>query len=96
MRVGIGDRVFVPKEIKPYHVRARDDRYIICTKPFNLKRTVLYFIVDLEKKWRAPDDRIFCFGYETAEQCQNRLKDLQSGRIELSIRRGLHLDIDIT
>ena len=95
MKVGIGDKVYVPNEKRPYKVRARDERYIICTKPFNLQKTVLYFIVDLLDKWRAPDNMIFCSGYESDEDCKERLKELQKGIIELSVRRGIPLDIEI-
>ena len=93
MRVQVGDKVYVPKEKKPYRVKTRDDRYIICTKP--CFGTVLYFIVDLKERWRAPDNMVFCSGYETEEQCKERLAELQSGKIELSRRRGIPLDIDI-
>jgi hypothetical protein len=95
MKVSIGDKVYIPNQKKPYRVKARDDRYIICTKPFNPKKTVLYFIVDLKYKWRAPDNMIFCSGYETDEDCKERLEELQDGTIELSRRRGIPLDIDI-
>lgn len=95
MKVELGDKVYVPNEKKPYRVRARDERYIICTKPFNPQHTVLYFIVDLVERWRAPDNMIFCSGYETDKDCQERLAELQSGEIELSCRRGVPLDIDI-
>lgn len=95
MKVAIGDKVYIPSEKRPYTVKARDDRYIICTKPFNLQNTVFYFIIDLVEKWRAPDNMVFCFGYETDEDCLERLKDLQEGTIELSRRRGLPLDIEI-
>ena len=95
MRVEVGDKVYIPNQKRPYRVRARDDRYIICTKPINLYHMVLYFIVDLVDKWRAPDNMIFCFGYETNEDCRDRLKDLQDGTIELSRRRGIPLDIEI-
>jgi hypothetical protein len=95
MRVEVGDKVYVPNEKRPYRVRIRDERYIICTKPFNPQRTVLYFIVDLVDRWRGPDNMIFCFGYESDEDCKERLKELQEGRIELSVRRGIPLDIDI-
>lgn len=95
MRVNIGDKVCVPTDKRPYTVKARDERYIICTKPFNVRHTVLYFIIDLLNKWRAPDNMIFCSGYETTEDCQERLKELQDGTIELSRRRGIPLDIDI-
>ena len=93
MRVNVGDKVWIPNEKRAYRVRARDDRYIICTK--SCFGTVLYFIVDLVDKWRAPDDRVFCSGYETDEDCQERLKELQSGLIGLSVRRGVLLDLNI-
>lgn len=95
MKVKVGDKVYIPTEKKPYTVKARDERYIICTKPYYAKKSVFYFIVDLVEKWRAPDNMLFCRGYETDEQCQERLKELQSGEIELSRRRGIPLDIEI-
>lgn len=88
----VGDRVFVCGEVRPYRVRCRDDRFIICTKPFNPKRTVIYFIVDLKEKMRGPDNMVFCSGYETQEQCEERLRELQNGTIEVSVRRGVPLD----
>ena len=95
MRVEVGDKVYIPNHKRPFRVRARDDRYIICTKPFNAQHTVIYFIVDLVDKWRAPDNLIFGLGYETDEDCQERLRQLQGGEIGLSWRRGIPLDIDI-
>lgn len=85
----VGDPVFIPLDVRPYRVKCRDERFIICTKPFNLKHTVMYFIIDLERKVRGPDDRVFCMGYETQEQCEERLKELQTGQIEVSYRRSV-------
>lgn len=95
MKVKVGDKVYIPNQKRPFRVRCRDDRYIICTKPYNPQHTVIYFIVDLEEKRRGPDNMVFCFGYESNEDCLERLKDLQEGRIEISRRRGKPLDIDI-
>ena len=50
MRVDVGDKIYIPGEKRPYTVQCRDDRYIICTKPFNLRHTVQYFIIDLVDK----------------------------------------------
>lgn len=86
-----GDYVFIGEK-RPYRVRCRDERFIICTKPFNPKRTVLYFIADLQDGIRGPDDMVFCLGYETDEQCAERLKDLESGRMEVSLRRSVRLE----
>ncbi len=95
MKVKVGDKVYIPNQKRPFRVRARDDRYIICTKPYNPQHTVLYFIIDLKYRWRAPDNMIFSWGYETDEQCNRALKALQGGTIELSQRRGIPLDIEI-
>ena len=96
MKVNIGDKVYIPDQKRPFRVKARDNRYIICTKWCNLHGGApIYFIVDLKAKRRAPDNRIFCEGYVTDEQCQERLKELQNGELELSWRRGIDLDIDI-
>ena len=88
----VGDRVFLPGEQKPYTVRACDERYAICTKPMNLKNTVLYFIYDSVLGIRGTDNMVFCNGYETDEQCLDRLKELQSGRIEVSKRNWVPWD----
>lgn len=85
----VGDKIYIPEQKRPYTIRARDERYIIATKPFNPKHTVLYFIIDLIKGWRGPDDRIFCSGYESDEDVHNRLTELQKGEIELSYRHSL-------
>ena len=87
-----GDPVFVWNEVRPYSVKCRDERFIICTKPFNPKRTVMYFIVDLERYVRGTDNSVFCSGYETQEQCEERLKELREGRIEVSYRNYVPLD----
>ena len=84
-----GDPVYVNNEKRPYRVKCRDDRYIICTKPYNPQRTVMYFIIDLVRCVRGPDNMVFCSGYETQEQCEERLKELQAGWIEVSYRRSV-------
>ena len=87
--VKVGDKIFVEECKRPFRVRARDERYIIATKPFNLQQTVQYFIIDLQEERRGPDNMIFCSGYETDEHCAERLKELQSGEIEVSHRRDI-------
>lgn len=95
MRVEVGDMVYVPDEDEPYKVKVRDDRYIICTKPYKPMDTVKYFIVDLKEMRRGPDNMVFCSGYETTRQCKHRLHELQKGKIEVSQRYGIMLDVDI-
>jgi hypothetical protein len=91
--VKVGDKIYVAEDARPYKVRARDERYIIATKPFNLRHTVLYFIIDLVRKMRGPDNMIFCFGDESDENIADRLKELQSEKIEVSTRRGVFTEM---
>lgn len=95
MKVNVGDKVYIPNQQRPYTVQARNERYIICTRPYNPKRTVMYFIIDLEDKIRGADNVLFCFGYETREDCIERLEELESGKIEISKRNYVELDVDI-
>lgn len=94
MKLNPGDSVYVDGEKRPYTVRCRSRRYIICTKPYSLQNTVMYFILDLKDRLRGPDDQIFCAGYETDGQCMDRLRELQTGKIRLSARRSITLDVD--
>ena len=93
-RVVVGDHIRIIGEKRPYKVKCRDKRYIICTKPMNCKKTVQYFIIDLEREIRGPDNSVFCMGYETQEQCEERLRDLQDGTIKVSSRRCVPLGME--
>lgn len=87
----VGSRVYVPGERRGYRVRAGNSRYAICTKQHF--GTVLYCIIDVSGKWRAPEDLIFGFGAETDEQCAAMLARLVAGESGLSRRHGVRLDI---
>lgn len=43
----VGDKVRFAEEKQAYTIQARSERYLICSKPFNPKHTVLYCVVDL-------------------------------------------------
>ena len=90
-RVKTGDSIRLRGERIPYRVQCVGERYVVCTKPFNLKHTVQYFIIDKREGVRGPDDRVFCAGYETKEQCEERLKELEDGEMEVSKRRCLSI-----
>lgn len=89
----VGSRIWFNGETNPYRVRARNERYIICTKPFNPKRTVLYTIIDLQTDMRGPDNNVFCMGYETDEQVEANMQELERGQLEVSRRRAVPLDV---
>lgn len=89
----IGARIWFAEESRPYRVRATDGRFLICTKPFNPRKTVLYCILDTETMMRAPENLIFGRGAETDEQCQEMLKRINGTdpnmKTELSRRYGV-------
>ncbi len=86
-------RVFFVEEVRPYKIRSMDDRFLICTKPFNLRHTVLYCIVDTKEEIRGTENLVFGFGAETDEQCEEMLKRLQDGETEVSHRNRIPLRI---
>ena len=92
-KLNVGDKVYIPDHKRPFKVICRDNRFIICTKPLNIYRTVIYFIIDLAENRRGPDNMVFCSGYNTEEQCLEKLKELQEGTIEVSKRHGITLDL---
>lgn len=89
----VGDRIRFAEEKQAYTVRARSDRYLICTKPFNPRRTVLYCIVDFERGERGPGDKVFNGPYETDDQIIDRMHEIMSGRLAVSRRHGIPLVI---
>lgn len=87
----VGDKIYFEGERNAYTVRACDSRYLICTKQFNPRKTVLYTIVDLKEKVRGTENLVFCMGFETDEDCQEALQRLQSGETEISYRNRVEL-----
>jgi len=88
-----GQKIWFKKDVKPYTIRCRNERYLICTKPFNLKKTVIYTIVDLKKGIRGTENLIFCMGFEGDEDCKEALGRLTSEETEVSHRNFVELDI---
>lgn len=89
----VGDRIWFSGEKQGYTVKACNDRYIICTKPFNLRKTVLYTIIDLDENIRGTENLIFCMGFKTNEKCSEALERLISGQSEVSHRNRVQLNI---
>lgn len=87
----LGARIYVPGEKRGYLVRARNDRFAICTKPHF--GTVLYCILDAVEGRRGPENLVFGFGAETTEQCEEMLDRLTRGETEVSHRRDVPWDV---
>ena len=93
MIYAVGDRIRFAGERNDYTVRASDDRYLICTKPFNCMGTTLYTIVDLQDRVRGREDLIFGASFETDEDCRNALARVSSGLTGISHRHRGPLEL---
>jgi len=90
-----GTRVKFEAEKGAYTVKARSERFAICTKPFNPKRTVIYTIVDFERDVRGANNLIFnIYDYAKQEDIDACLRDLEAGNVEVSYRNCVELDIE--
>lgn len=89
-----GMRVEFRGERRAYTVRAANERYAVCTKPFAPRRTVIYTIVDLERRIRGTEGLIFCMGFESDDDCLAALDRLASGESEVSRRNRVPLEIE--
>lgn len=95
MQLAVGDKVKFEAEKGAYTVKARSARFAICTKPFNLKRTVIYTIVDFERDVRGTNNLVFnVYDYAKQEDVDACLRDLEAGEVEVSYRNCVELDIE--
>jgi hypothetical protein len=73
----VGDRLKFTEERQSYTIQAINERYAVCTKPFNCQKTVLYTILDFKEGIRGPNDLVFnMYEYEKQDGCQEYLNDL--------------------
>ena len=93
-QIRVGTKIKFLEEVQRYTVQAITDRYAVCTKPFNCRKTVLYTIIDVQEKIRGPENLIFCMGFETKKQCQEALERLIKSESEISYRNRIPLVIE--
>ena len=92
-KIMVGWKIWFDEERLGYTVIAKGGKFLILTKPFNPKKTVLYTIIDIEKMVRSTEDLIFGMGAETKEQCEQMLARLLSGQSSLSRRHQIDVNI---
>lgn len=74
----VGDKVKLADTVQKWTVRGvtKAGRFAILTKPFNLRRTVLYSVIDFDRGVRGRDN-FYGLGYETDEQVADALHNFQ-------------------
>ena len=94
MKYKVGDKIKFKSEKQRYTIKACNERYIIATKPFNARKTFLYTIVDLEEGLRAADNYYCKHDYIKVEEAEEGIEELISGKIHLSYRSRIKLDLE--
>jgi len=96
--MNVGDRIKFVSEHNSYEIQAvsTDGRWVVATKPFNLRNTVIYTLIDTVNQLRGVDDSLGnSLGYETRADCEESLKLIQSGMFGYSYRRRpMELDVE--
>jgi hypothetical protein len=91
-----GDKVKLNQFKQRFTVQAASENFAILTKPFNLKKTYSYTILDFRKNLRNRDNQVFGFweDYDNKEGATIALDALEKGEIEISHKGPLPIDIE--
>jgi len=78
------------------HHKVKMDAYSSFTEAFeNCKDLPVYSILDFEENIKGPDNLIFGdFDYSEEKDCVKAIKDLENGRMEITHRNRVDLNID--
>lgn len=96
LKLKIGDKIYFQTDKRPYTVKAHNEQFAICTKPFNLQQSCLYTIIDWKQGKRNRNNMIFNpYDYMKQEDTDQCLRDLTDPEhvCEISHRRAVELDI---
>ena len=86
-----GTKLYFNNERNGYTVRSIGPRYAVCTKPFNLKNTTIYTVIDIDEQIRGTENLIFGMGAESDQDCDEMLERLESGETEISYKNRVPL-----
>lgn len=92
-----GDSVWFSTSKKSFQVRECNDRFAICTQPFNIKpNTVVYTIIDFDRYVRGLDNYVFgIHDYYSDEDCKQAMEELMNGEMEVSWKNNKNVSLDI-
>lgn len=92
----VGSKIKFAEEAHRYTIQAASSRYLVCTKPFNVRKTYLYTIVDLLEQIRGTENTLLGFGegYDREEGASALLSALDSGAVGVSYRNRAPLNIE--
>jgi len=94
--IEVGDKVYFATDKKPFTVKATNEKFTILTKPFNLRKTVFYTIIDWHQGFRNRNNMVFNpYDYSAQEDIDQCLRDLcdPESVVKISHRGKVKLDI---
>lgn len=90
----LNDKIIFHEDKNHFTIKAISNRFAICTRPYNLKKTVFYTIIDFENNKRSTTDLVFnIYDFKNQLDIEQCLLDLESGEISLSRRNQVDLNI---
>lgn len=94
--LNVGDKIKLHEFKQRFTVWAASENFAILTKPFNLKKTYTYTILDFRKNLRNRDNQVFGFweDYDNKEGAAIALDALEKGELEISHRGPVKIDIE--
>lgn len=86
----VGDKIYFYDEKRGFEIKARDERYLICTKPAFGK--AIYTILDSEELINSTNNYVFNpYNYLDQGNINQSLIDLENGEYELSLRHQANI-----
>lgn len=72
----VGDKIKFKAEKQRYTIQACNERFLICTKPFNARKTFIYTLVDLKEGIRGTEGKYCTHDYDNPEEARKALNKL--------------------
>lgn len=79
------------------HNQVKTGAYCNFTEAFeHNKQSPIYSIIDFKKNIKSTDNLVFgLYDYSKEKECEKVIKDLEIGKVELSLRNRCELSVDI-
>ena len=90
----VGTKILFDEEPVHYTIKALSERYAICTRLYNPKRTVIYTIIDFKEGVRGTNNLVFnIYDYKEQSDIDACMKDLINGECEITRRNRIDLSV---
>lgn len=88
-----GVRVWLFGEKRPYTVMAKNKHLVACVKPFTVRKTYIYTILDIKRGYRGTDGFVLGLSWKNRTSCVDSLKVMHKYGGEVSQRNRVALSV---